>query len=368
VPGVGINVAITGDATGLKGALSEAEGGIGKMGGALNLLPMAAVATGALAVGAAVVSMTKAAEEDRAEQEKLLSTYDRMGISQDAANVATQAAIDMGAAKAISDSEVRAGLDSLITATGDADEANALLAVAMDVAAKAGVPLEQAADAVAKAHSGQDAALRKLFPGMEKQATAADTITEATKLSTGAADEYAKSAEGMAKKGSDAFGELGEEIGGAFLPIMDELMPLIGPIVDLLSELISVVLPLLGPAVDIVVIAIKALVTILKAVVDGIKAVMGWIGDMVDKVKGAADFIGSVDLNPFSLPGGEGGGTAPAPSGRSGRSTRSGGGAPQGNVTVNVYGGDPHAITRAVARGYRGWVGISGRTAGSREF
>jgi hypothetical protein len=202
---------------------------------------------------------------------------------------------------------------------------------------------------------------------MEKQATAADTITEATKLSTGAADDYAKSAEGMGKKGQDAFGELGEKIGSAFLPILDEIMPLMEPIVEILTTLIEAVLPLLGPAVDIVVGALKIFIEVLKTLIGLIKDVMGFIGDLVKKAQDAVNFVGSIDLNPFSLPGGEGGGTAPAASGRSTRSG-GGGGAPKGNVTVNVYGGDPHAITRAVARGYRGWVGISGRTAGSREF
>jgi hypothetical protein len=141
-----------------------------------------------------------------------------------------------------------------------------------------------------------------------------------------------------------------------------------GPIVDIISELISAVLPLLGPAIHIVVSALKIFLGVLQTLIGVIKEVMGFIGDLVRKAQDAVNFVGSIDLNPFSLPGGEGGGAAPAPPGRSGRSTRSGGGAPQGNVTVNVYGGDPHAITRAVARGYRGWVGISGRAAGSREY
>ena len=316
MPGVGIQVAITGDTTGLQGALGEAKGGLQGFGGALQALPMVAVAAGAVAVGVAIADMTTAAAEDRAEQEKLLAVYENTGAAVGDYTTKIQEAIDKGAEKAFSDSEVRAGLESLVTATGDAQEANELLGPAMDIARLAGVDLTVAADALAKASSGAgDAALRKLVPGLEKGATAADTIREATELASGQADIYGKSAEGMGKKGEQAFSELGEEIGGAFLPILDELMPLMDPIVELLTELIKAVLPLLGPAVDIVVIAIKALVEILKAVVQGIKAVMQFIGDMVDKVRQAADFIGSVDLNPFALPGVAG---APTPHPRAG--------------------------------------------------
>ena len=115
------------------------------------------------------------------------------------------AAIEAGAAKAFSDSEVRAGLQDLVTATGSAEEANRLLGPAMDIARLAGVDLETASKALAKAHDGNDAALRKLIPGLEKGKTATDTIAEATKLASGQADIYAKSSEGMGKAGSDAF-------------------------------------------------------------------------------------------------------------------------------------------------------------------
>ena len=103
MPGVGINVAITGDATGLKGALGEAEAGVGKMGGALNALPMVAVAAGAVAVGAAIVDMTQAAAEDRAEQEKLNAVYVAAGAATGGYTEAINTAIEAGAAKAFSD-------------------------------------------------------------------------------------------------------------------------------------------------------------------------------------------------------------------------------------------------------------------------
>ena len=134
----------------------------------------------------------------------------------------------------------------------------------------------------------------------------------------------------MAAKGSQAFGELGEEIGGAFLPIMDELMPLIGPIVELLSELIKAVLPLLRPVIMIAVGGIKLLIDVLKTVIgflndviNAVKGVIDWVGQMVNiaqnavgQVEGALDQITPWSIAPPVAP-------APAVMGLRGRGARS---------------------------------------------
>jgi hypothetical protein len=370
---VGLQIKVGADVTGLMGAFQAAAGGAGSLTDSLKatVASMSPMGAAGVAVADALVGMTNAAAEDRAEQEKLNAIYVSAGAATDGYTEAIGAAIDAGAEKAFSDSEVRAGLQSLVVATGDAAKANELLGPAMDIARLAGVDLETASKALAKAHDGNDAALRKLIPGLEKGATAADTIAAATELASGQADLYATSSEGMGKKSSDAFSEISEQIGAVFLPIMDEVLPALMPIVEILGELITAVLPLLKPAISIVVGAIKIFIQVLQTLIGIIKQVMGFIGDLVQKAQDAVNFVGSIDLNPFDASrAAEGGGAYPAESARSSRSrsSRAGAGPGAGNVTVNVYGGDPHAITRAVARGYRGWTGISGRTAGTREF
>jgi Arc/MetJ-type ribon-helix-helix transcriptional regulator len=363
-------VEIIGDASKLSGALDDATAKTTGFGGSIgstvtSMLPMAAAAAG---VAVAIAGMTQAAAEDRAEQDKLVLAYQNATGSTQDYTAAIDAAIESGAAKAFSDTEIRDALTGLITATGDAAAANAALGPTLDIARAAGVSAEVAADAYSKALAGNDAALRKLFPGMEKQASAADTITEATKLSAGAADEYAKSAEGMAKIGGDAFGELGEEVGGAFLPIMDALIPALVPFIQLLGQIIKAILPPLTVAINVVVAALKIMISVLSTIVDWISKLIGWLNDAIGAIGRFLDSINplkgiSLPSLPFGLAAT--GGTGGAAMARSGRS---GPGAGGGGVTVNVYGGDPHAIERAVARGFRGWTGISGRTAGTREF
>ena len=348
---VGLQIKVGADVTGLMGAFQAAAGGAGSLTDTLKatVASMGPVGAAGVAVTDALIGMTNAAAEDRAEQEKLNAIYVAAGAATGDYTTAIDAAIEAGAAKAFSDSEVRAGLQDLVTATGSAKEANDLLAVAFDVSRLSGASLEDASKALAKAHDGNDASLRKLIPGLEKGATAADTIAAATKLASGQADIYAKSSEGMGKMGSDAFAEIGEQVGSAFLPIMDAVVPALIPILKLLGELIKELLPLLTPVIHIIVEALKIFIGVLTTLIGIIKQVLQFIGDMVDKVRAAADLIGSVDLNPFAFPEGGGGG-APAGRGR-GRSARSAGGGGGGTtVNVNVQSADPTEVVRAIRR------------------
>ena len=165
-----------------------------------------------VAAGAAIVGLTEAAAADRDEQNKLELAVKASGAAHGDWAKQVDDAITAGQDKAFTDSETRAGLEALLTTTGDVTDANKLLEVSQDVARKSGVDLKTAADAVAKAHAGQDGALRKLIPGLAKGKTATDTIAAASKAAAGSADLYAKSSAGMGARASDAFSEIGETI------------------------------------------------------------------------------------------------------------------------------------------------------------
>jgi len=356
---ISLLVEIVGDASKLSSELDGAKGKTEDFGGSMLGTAAKVAVVGAAAVGVAVAigSMTMAAAEDRAEQEALARTYENTGAAVGDYTTKIDEAIAAGAAKAFSDSEVRAGLESLVTATGSAEGANVALAQAMDIARQAGVPLEQASDAVSKALAGNDAALRKLFPGMEKQATAADTLTAATKLSAGAADDYAESSEGMAAKGGQAFDELGETIGAVFLPIMDELMPAIAPVLEAFGELLGAILPVLIPLVKLLAEALKIVATVLTTVVGWLTDLVKWLSDAIAAV---GRFLDSINpLKGFelpSLPFMASGGSEPSASTRSGGSGGGGG----GNVTIYVSG-DPATIERAVVNALRTHARRTGR-------
>jgi len=343
----GIKISIDGDASGFLKSVDESikattglgAGQIAAIGGVVGV-----AAAGIKVIG----DFTQAAAEDRAEQEKLETVYKNTGAAVGDYVGSINSAIDAGAKKAFSDSEVRSGLQSLVTSTGDAQEANKLLATAMDVARFAGVDLETASKAVAKANEGQDASLKKLLPGLQAGKTATDTIANAQKLAAGSADDYAKSAEGMGKQGSDAFNEITESIGSAFLPILDELLPAILPIITALGDIIKLLVPILVPAIKVVVAALKIAIDALTTFLDIVKKIIDWVSQLIDalsKIKipdiklPSIPFLSSQGVSDLQSASATPYGPAPAA---------------VGNVIINING-DPATIEREVIRALRSY-------------
>jgi len=337
--GVGLVVGVTGDISGLKGAMGDAGKEIKGFGGiSLATAAKVTVVGGAIAIAAeGALELAKAADKDRTETKKLQAAIEGAGAATGDYMGVVDEAIAQGQAKAFSDSETRAGLESLVRATGDVGEATGLLATAQDVARASGVSLEQASDAIAKAHLGQDGALRKLMPGLEQGATGMDTIANATKAAAGQADIFANSAEGGMARAGDSFGELGETVGEALLPILDALIPIIIMIVSQLGKLIKAVLPVLIPLINVLAGALKIVFGILSKVLDVVIDLIKWVVDLLrpigqlldalSKVSGLGNIIGQLTGGGFVGDTGGSGGTL--------------------NATFNIYG-DPAVLERTV--------------------
>ena len=252
--GLALVVSIVGDARKLQSALGEADGAVQGFGKSMDLVGLAKagiLAGGVATVASALTSMAMAAGSDKRESEALaLAIKNATGSTEDY-TAATDAAIAAGQEKAFTDSQTRDALATLVTATGDVTAATTLLTTAQDVARFANVDLATAADAVAKAQAGQDTALTRMLPGLEKGATAQDTLANASRLAAGQADLFAKSTDGATARAADAFGELGETVGAALLPILEELVQALIPIIQALGKLVSAILPVLIPLVKL---------------------------------------------------------------------------------------------------------------------
>jgi hypothetical protein len=350
MPALGLTVEIRGDASKLDSALDTSKGKVAgfstSIGGSALTLGAVAGAAGVAAV--AIGGMTQAAAADEAEQAKLTATIQAAGAATAESTAQVEAAIAAGQERAFTDSETREGLASLVTATGDVQKSTELLTVAQDVARFAGVDLATAADAVAKAEAGQDMQLRRLIPGLAKGATAADTIAAATKTAAGQADLYAESAEGMQAKGVDAFSEIQETIGGAFLPVLKAILPALLPLLKVFGELVTALLPALIPLIEVLASVLGAVATVLSRVVGWLSSLIRWLGSAMSAV---GDFLDTINpLSNISLPslpfiGGNAAGTLGARSGRAGGAPAAGG------ITINVHGAiDPEGVARSVAR------------------
>lgn len=359
---VGLVVEIIGDASRLKGELDKSAGSVEGWAGGLagTAVKVAAVAGVAAIAATAIASMTDAAIEDQAEQARLTAAVQAAGAAHGDYAAQLEAAIAAGQDKAFTDTQSRDALQSLVTATGDVTSATALLTTAQDIARFANVDLATAADAVAKAQAGQDGALRKLMPGLEKGATATDTLATASSLAAGQADAYASSAKGMQDRAGDAFSELGETIGAAFIPIVEALMPAILPFITALGKLVQAILPILIPLLRLVGQVLGVVAGVLTTVVGWITQLVTWLGKAIDALGHFLDSINplkgiSLPSLPFLSSSSAAAGAGPMVGARASSSGPTGGGA-AGGIVVNVGSADPEAVIRALRR----WAAANG--------
>jgi hypothetical protein len=194
--------------------------GIGKM-----AMP-AALAFGA--VTAAAIDFTKAAAEDEKAANILAGTLKNTTGATDAQTAAVEKWITQTSmATAVADDQLRPALGKLATATGDITKAQDLMAIALNVSAQTGKPLETVTTALAKAQAGSLTALNKLIPGMvdgsDKTLTFADAMAALDEKTKGAA-ETAANADPYAKM-TIALNETKEAIGAGLLPIIQKFTP-----------------------------------------------------------------------------------------------------------------------------------------------
>jgi len=357
---IGLVVEILGDASKLSGTLGDVKSEAGGLGGALggSAIKVAALAGAAgLAVGA-IAEMTSAAAADRDEQAKLEQAISAAGAATATSTDQVNAAIAAGQDRAFTDSQTRDALQSLVTATGDVTTATGLLTSAQDIARFANVDLATAADAVAKAQAGQDGPLRKLIPGLEKGATATDTLAAASTRAAGQADLYAASAEGMQARAGDSLSELSETIGSVFLPILDAIIPALIPILKAFGQLVTALLPVLIPLVKVLAGALKIAADVLVTIVGWLTKLVTWLGNAIGEI---GKFLDSINpLKGISLPslpflsGGSGGGATT-------RGVSATSGAVAAAPTINVYTtGDSIQAEQAVVRALRRVTRLNG--------
>lgn len=217
----GLDRAIT-DFKSLEGAGAKASFAIKKA-----AVPAAAAL---VALGAGLVSATKAALEDAAAEELLAGSLRNSTNATDAQISAVEKWISKtSVAAAVSDDELRPALDSLARGTGDITKAQDLLGIALDVSAGTGKDLGAVSDALSKAFNGQLGPLKKLDPALTKLiadgASTEEVMAALSDTFAGQAANSANTAQGKFKSFGIAMGEAKESIGAAVLPLVDKLLP-----------------------------------------------------------------------------------------------------------------------------------------------
>lgn len=222
---------------GVNGAANEVEGfgsKLGKFGKVAGAAFAAAGAAAAAYAGKLLIDGVKSAIEDEKAQVALATSLTNVTGATTAQIKAVEDQITKTSLlTGITDDELRPSLDRLVRSTGNVAEAQKLQNLAIDTAAGTGKSLQAVSEALAKAHDGNFAALKKLGVPLDeniiktKDFDAAQAALAAT--FGGQAAAQADTFAGKMQRLQVAFDE-GKETVGSF--VLDAMTPLVSGIVN----------------------------------------------------------------------------------------------------------------------------------------
>jgi hypothetical protein len=220
-------------------------GKTGKMIGAAFVA--AAAAAGAYAVKIGIEGVKAAIEDEKAQTQLALALENATGATTAQIAATEQSILQMSLATGVADDQLRPALGRLVRSTGDAEKAQELLAIALDVSTATGKPLETVAAALSKGFDGNTAALGKLGIGLSaaelKTMTFTDVQGKLTELFGGAAAKNAETYSGRIARMQVAFDEAKETLGFALLPILQKFIDYINkyalPLITAFSDAFS---------------------------------------------------------------------------------------------------------------------------------
>ena len=206
---------------------------------AMSMTSKAMLGLGAAAAGLASIAVVTdflkdsmaAAIEDEKSMVSLAKAMDNLGLAH--ANSGVEAFIKkMMLATGVADDQLRPAYQKLVTATGDAEQSQKLLALAMDVSAGTGKDLGAVSLALTKASLGQLSALTRLGVPLDANIIKSKDFAAATDVLTskfgGQAAAAAETYGGRIQRLTTAFGEAQESIGFSMLDAIDSVSSAFG--------------------------------------------------------------------------------------------------------------------------------------------
>jgi len=250
-----LKLSILGDVDGLNKSLKTATGDVdtfgdkvGKAGVAIGkAFAAAAAAAGAAAIAIGIEGVKAAIADEKAQTQLALALENATGATQGQIAATEQSILQMSLATGVADDELRPALGRLVRSTGDITKAQDLLAIALDISAATGKPVEAISNSLSKAYDGNTAALGKLGVGLStaelKTMSFEQVQGRLTELFGGAAAANADTYAGKIARVQVAFDEAKETVGTALLPILDTLLQFINksalPAINALSGAFS---------------------------------------------------------------------------------------------------------------------------------
>lgn len=190
---------------------------------------MAIAAAGAISIGAVTDYLRDAATAAMEDEKSMVALAKAMeNVNQGFANTSTEEFVNQTMlATGVADDLIRNGLSRLITATGDAAQAQDLLTTALDISAATGRDVVSVSQALARASTGQVSALTRLGIPLDQNIVKSKDFAAALDVlndrfggqAAAAAETYA----GKLSRLQVAAGEAQETIGYALLNAIDDV-------------------------------------------------------------------------------------------------------------------------------------------------
>lgn len=225
-------IEILGDARDFARAGAETESTLDRVGRRSQVAGAAMFAAGGV-MAAGLLSAARAAAEDEQAQATLARTLQNTTGATNAQVAAVEDFItEQQNATGVLDDELRPAMDRLVRSTGDIAEAQQLMTLAMDISAGTGRDLESVANALGRAHDGNVAGLGRL--GIATRDASGQTMDFAGVMAAaqetfgGQAAAAADTTAGRLAILNARMENLKEEIGTAVIPVMEDLIGVVG--------------------------------------------------------------------------------------------------------------------------------------------
>jgi len=165
-----LTVFLNADLKKFNAGMAQAQGGLkGFAAGMKNLLGPAAIGAGIAIAGLATKMAVDGVQAAMANEEslvKLTNTLENLGLAHNTEQIEAYI-YQLERSLGVADTELRPAYQKLVVATGNVEDANKALGLALDVSASSGKSLEQVTEALSKAFSGQIAGLSRLNLGID---------------------------------------------------------------------------------------------------------------------------------------------------------------------------------------------------------
>ena len=196
------------------------QGAIGGLAAGASMAAFGALPNAVSSVDDILRSAVQSAMDEQAGMARLTIAVRDAIPAWNGSTAAIEAAIHARIGLGFSDDTLRSSFTGLVARTKDVNEALRLQAVAMDIARFRGVDLESASIAVGKAYQGSAVALQRMGLAVQAGSSGQAALSQAIAATRGQADAYAQTAAGRMEAAQGRVNESMQRFGTVVLPIV----------------------------------------------------------------------------------------------------------------------------------------------------